>query len=352
MVDNSLHFLPVVNKIAPIKLLLPKPNTADPAISAKLRSKYPNHHLTREWALSAEAVLATFDEKSVSGDLIFIDIGGYFAHSIDEIAQKYTRGRILGCMEGTENGVAKYRKTLDTIGVPIYSVADSRLKYPENHLVGVSVVHSIESVVREIAEVLQGYRACVIGYGKVGRSVAEALRGRGVPTIVCDEDPIAQAEAAARGFTVMRSKKTALARSNLVIGATGNKSLGKQELSAIRPGTLIATVTSSDDEIDLESLATGWAIERGETGRGTPLTHYRGSSTSFYLLNDGKTINFLHGAVIGPAIQLIEGEKLAAIHALIENNGIRQDASIRSVTEENRKRVARIWVDHFVRDEI
>lgn len=351
MVTNSVHFVPIIDSMSPVQLLLPKPSTADPLIREDLTARFPSHELSRNWARDASSVLDELDRRGVTGDVVFVDIGGYFAESINLIAAGYRGGRVLGCMEGTENGVAKYAQRLDEISVPVAVVADSRLKYPENHLVGVSVVHSVESVIRDLGEVLQQYRACVIGFGKVGRSVAEALRGRGIPTAVFDHDPVAAAEAAARGFIVHRELYRSLGRSNLVICATGNKSLGPREFPMINAGSLIATVTSADDEFDTVGLETGWVIERTTTRSRTSITQYRNETTSFSILNDGNTVNFLHGAVIGPAIQLIEGEKLVALHNLIENFNDLELHSLNRVSDADRRIVAETWLDHFLMDE-
>lgn len=324
--------------------MLPKPNTASPHIREELTARYPYRQLDREWTSDPGTVIEEFDQRIGQNDFAIVDIGGYFSRVIDPIAAHYG-SRFLGIMEGTENGLAKYRSS-GVLAAPVFTVADSRLKYPENHLVGVSVVHSIESVVRETGDVLQNRRACVIGFGKVGKSVAEAFRGRGVPVTVFDVSAVPMAEAAARGFIVQRTLEGALRHADLVAGATGNQSLNYGVMSIMKPGTMIATVTSGDDEFAPDAL-TGWRIRSVPTAQGTPVTEYTNRSTHVYVLNDAHTINFLHGAVIGPAIQLIEGEKLAAVHALTSQPN---DPGIHHVDEETREEVASIWLDHFLTD--
>ncbi len=293
MVENSRHFLPALDTVANLVLMLPKPNTASAQIRSELEAKYTSRDLDRVWTSDPEVVVDELESRTV-GQFAIVDIGGYFAPTLSSISDHFG-DRFLGVMEGTENGLAKYRRLPD-LAVPVFTVADSRLKYPENHLVGVSVVHSIESVVREAAEVLQNKRACVIGFGKVGRSVAEALRGRGVPVTIFDTAAVAMAEAAARGFVVQRTLEAALRRADLVVGATGNKSLNYDALASMNPGTMIATVTSGDDEFDPAALSAGWRIRHHTTSGGTPITEYSNRSTHVYVLNDAHTINFLHGA--------------------------------------------------------
>lgn len=66
-------------------------------------------------------------------------------------------------------------------------------------------------------------------------------------------------------------------------------------------------------------------------------------------MNDGNAANFLDDAVIGPAIQLIEGEKLAALKELAERR-IPNGAFLRDVSKDRRKIVAETWNQHFLDD--
>ena len=346
MVENSIQFLGALDTIGHLRLILAKPNTAMESVRTHLSDSYPLMVLDRAWAADPAEVVSTL-ERVVSGPFVLVDIGAYFAPAYEQIVDHF-KSDFLGVMEGTENGLAKYN-LIQPISGPVMTVADSRLKYPENHLVGVSVAHSIEAVVRELNGVLQSRRACVIGFGKVGRSVADALRGRGVPVSVFDANPVPMAEAAARGYVVHRTLTGALRQANLVVGATGNHSLDMVALNALVPGTMVATVTSGDDEFAPGVLDAGWRKIESTTSGGTPCTEYQNRETRFLLLNNGHTINFLHGAVIGPAIQLIEGEKLAAVHAL---SVARHEPGIHHVSDDVRDDVARVWLDHFLEDSI
>jgi adenosylhomocysteinase len=324
-------------------LVLPKPKSANDAVRREIKRQFPCHQLTRKWAENPAAVVRTFRKHGIltgRAGTIFIDIGGYFAESLSEICKK-AGGQVIGVIEGTENGLLNYEKRADRLPVPVYTVARSPLKYPENYLIGVSVVFSIESILRSTAQVLQSQRACVIGFGKVGRSIAGALRDHGVPTVVYDHSPIALAEAAARGFQIFRSPSGALRDASLVVGATGSKSLDTEGFANLKDGAYVASVTSGDDELELSALDRGYAQRR--TGRHTQ--RFSDGSKSFTLLNGGNAVNFVHGAVVGPAIQLIEGEKLACITELASRR--RQPPGIYELATPARQRIAEIWLDHF-----
>lgn len=351
MVPNAVDFLQAVSKLTSLKMVLAKPKSYNRSERSTIEETLaiPVKRLTRELSQDPHRLCELLQGAGVGEQpLVLIDIGGYFASSADTI-QTELDGTLAGIMEGTENGAQRY-DARPPATVPVITVARSPLKLPEDYLVGSSVVFSIEAVLREQSEILQTRRACVIGYGRVGSGVADVLRGRGIPTSVFDIDPVAVANAAARGYEVFTNIPAALQRTNLIVCATGNKALAAQQFRMLRPDTVVASVTSSDDELDLAGI-------EGTHDRFDHSPHIveyvsRSEEHVFWLINDGNAANFLHGAVIGPAIQLIEGEKLAAIVALATGGRIEPGAPLAEVSTELRRRVATTWVEHFAHENL
>ena len=345
MVPNTLHFASALASLTKLEAILAKPKTVYRPEHLELSAKFPMPDLSREWASNPAAVVETLEGLGLKGKkVVLVDIGGYFATSLDEIAGRFD-GHLLGLMEGTENGVAKYEGNLPR-QVPIVTVARSPLKLPEDHLVASSIVFSIEAVLREQAEILQTRSAAVLGYGRVGSSVAEILRGRGINTVVHDQDPVKLAEAAAKGFQANIRLNEALAQASLVVCATGNKSLSLRGFGMLRSGCVVASVTSADDEFDLDCLNPGYLRDDGSPNL-VKYTETRGRR-HFFLIAGGEAANFLHGAVIGPAIQLIEGEKLMAVKALIEGSVPQATNRLYELPDHLRREVAEIWIEHFL----
>ncbi|WP_457578258.1 NAD-binding protein [Ensifer adhaerens] len=347
MVPNSVVFVPDgLDKLMHVSAVLAKPKSVGRPEYQEIAGKYPTPELSREWAANPAAVVAELKNLGLSRkSVILVDIGGYFAPSLNEIAELFD-GKILGVMEGTENGVQKYEANL-SFSRPVITVARSPLKLPEDHLVASSVVFSIEAVLRGQAEILQIRTAAVIGYGRVGRSVAGILRSRGINTVVHDSDPIKLAEAAARGFQANIRLDQAIGHASLVVCATGNKSLDLRGFGMLQSGCVVASVTSADDEFDLGCLSRGY--DRTEIDKDfIRYEENRGSGRHFFLIADGNAANFIHGAVIGPAIQLIEGEKLYAIKKLIEGEVPIAKKQIAELDEKYRREVAEIWIEHFL----
>ncbi|WFU04584.1 NAD(P)-dependent oxidoreductase (plasmid) [Rhizobium sp. CB3171] len=347
MVPNTVLFVPeALDKLMNVSAVLAKPKSVERAEYDEIAARFPTPTLSREWAADPAAVVSELKKLGLSRKpVVLVDIGGYFAPSINEIARLFD-GKIFGVMEGTENGVQKYEAHLP-ISVPVITVARSPLKLPEDHLVASSVVFSIEAVLRGQAEILQTRTAAVIGYGRVGRSVASILRSRGINTVVYDSDPIKLAEAAARGFQANTRLDQAIGQASLVVCATGNKSLDLRGFGMLQSGCVVASVTSADDEFDLGSLSRGYRrieIEKNYIR----YEENRESGRHFFLIADGNAANFIHGAVIGPAIQLIEGEKLYAIKKLIEGEVPLAEESLAELDKKSRGEVAEIWIEHFL----
>lgn len=79
----------------------------------------------------------------------------------------------------------------------------------------------------------------------------------------------------------------ALQRSSLIVCATGNKALAAKHFRMLRPGTVVAPVTSSDDELDL----TGVDDTHDRFDHSPHLVEYVSRSDNaamFWLINDGQ----------------------------------------------------------------
>lgn len=231
---------------------------------------------------------------------------------------------------------------LDKLPCPVVSVARSPLKDPEDFLVGQSVVFSTEALMRERGDILHGRPALVIGFGKLGSSIARLLHAKGVQVTVHDIDPIRRTQALSQGFTVARDRDNALHSAGLVLCATGAISLRSEDFSTLRNGAYVATVTSSEDELDLASLPGVYDRSRDTEH----ITRYQTTGHYFYLLNGGNAVNFLHGASVGPFIFLVQAEILAAIRMLARAD---LPAGVHEVPAADRTLIADTWLTYFNR---
>lgn len=332
--DRSL-FLEALKKISKIAFIIPKPKSIHKETFDVLKKKYRLISFHRN---SSEYKTKLLPElKKLRGDYLLVDMGGYFAPILEGIS-KIKSPRLLGVIEDTENGHQKYDR-LKILPCPVFSVARSPLKNPEDYLVGQSVVFSTDYVLRMNNAILNNNTIGVIGYGKLGRSIANSLYLKNLNILVYDNDPIKRVEAISHGFE-SPSKNVLLRRADIVFCATGNRSLTKHDFQRIKSGCFVASVTSSDDELNLSDMKSTYKIS--EINEHTDI--YKNNKNYFYLLNKGNAINFLHSAVVGSFIYLVQAEMLVLIqkikHADTQND-------IQELDQENRRKIATEWLKVF-----
>lgn len=330
-------FIDAISKLADVCAILPKPKTIDHTTKMILSQRYPVRQISREEANDEVACLNLLNKYGNGRPLILIDIGGYFSKSAVYLCDNY-QGKILGIVEDTENGHQKYSTSRHQC--PIVSVARSPLKNPEDFLVGQSIVFSTEALLREMGQILHGRTACVLGYGKLGSSIAELLHARNVKATVYDTNPLKRIEALAHGHAVANNLTSALKGANLIFCATGNKSLKHDQFKLLEDGSFVITVTSADDELDMSGILESYSYRHISDF----VTIYECKEKYFYLLNRGQAVNFIHGASVGPFIFLIQGEILAAIEAIICGS---LKAGIQELSESRRACIADRWLDIF-----
>ena len=342
ILPDMLVFAPALEQLADVALLMGKPKSIHPATRDRLRLTGRDVTTANRVRLADPTTLhTTIARLDAKQRFVLVDVGGYFAPGAAHLAQRYG-ARFAGIVEDTENGHRRYARAR-ALPYPVISVARSPLKEAEDHLVGQSIVSSAETLLRGAGRDVWQSPASVIGYGKVGRSIAATLQRRGVPTVVFDRDPIRATWAAAHGHHSAANVADALRGAATVFCATGNRALGAEEFPLLARGAHIVSATSSDDELDFASLAS-WSRQAV-----TPhITRFASDSRSFHLVNGGDAVNFVPGASTGagPFIHLVQGEILAAVSALARHVG---GTGITEVTDGERAFIAATWLDTYRR---
>ncbi|MEV7089778.1 adenosylhomocysteinase [Streptomyces sp. NPDC093085] len=333
-------FVRAVDSVSSLRAVLPKPKSISPEARREVERTFPVDALTRELFAGADTALEYFESRAAGEPVVLLDVGGYFAPTLDALHGRFS-GRIAGVIEDTGNGHRRY-EDLGKPPCPVVSVARSPLKDPEDFLVGQSVVFSVEAVMRGRGDILHGRPALVIGFGKLGSSIARLLHAKGVQVTVFDIDPVRRTQALSQGFAVARDRESALTGAGLVLCATGAVSLHGEDFPHLRNGAYVATVTSSEDELDLAGLPNVYT----RTMAGDHITRYQTTGHYFYLANGGNAVNFLHGAGVGPFIFLVQAEILAGIRMLTRGD---LDPGMYEVSAADRAAVAATWLSYFNR---
>lgn len=274
--------------------------------------------------------------------ICLVDIGGYFSDSMNQLKEKLGN-RLLGVVEDTENGHQKYEKNLSG-KYNMISVARSPLKDFEDQLVGHSVAHATETVLRQINTIIT-YRNCgIIGYGKIGRGIAEYLQQRGIKPRVSELNAMRAIQASCDGAIVCSTDEL-LKKSDVIFCATGTRALDLLKLRDLKKGAFLASVTSSDDEFDLKFVDSEYKKETVADH----ITRYSKRGHTFHLLNEGNAINFLYAAAVDKYINLVQGELIFSITKLYESKE-KGTKTIRVNTPEEHESIARLWLDFIMRD--
>ncbi|MEO3801359.1 adenosylhomocysteinase [Nonomuraea sp. B1E8] len=331
-------FIRAVARAARVLAVLPKPKSIHGHALREVAETFHVDKLDRSRFSDPARALEYLEHRAPSQRIVLLDVGGYFAGSLDYLCSRYS-GQLVGVVEDTENGHQRYQ-ALGKLTCPVYSVARSPLKEPEDFLVGQSVTFSTEALIRTRGDILQGRQAAVIGYGKLGRSIASMLHAKHVEVTVYDSSSVRRAQALSQGHRTTETLAEALCGAGVVICATGNLSLRAEDFGRIGNGAYVASVTSSDDELELDALPGLYSREEV----GGSITKYSRTGHYFYVLADGNAVNFTHGASVGPFIFLVQAEILAALTQLAAHE---HEPGIHEVPDETRQAIASTWLDYF-----
>ena len=326
ILPDALFFSQALSRIGNIKLIIPKPKSINYDIYNQLIEKGFNIDKN----IKRKDISKIFN--SIQKRTLLIDIGGYFS-GVEKHLKKDKN--IIGVVEDTENGLQKYLE--NGISIPFQSVARSPLKYNEDILVGKAIVYSLERILREHNMIINGRQAAVIGYGKIGMSVAKNLQSEDAVVKIYDQKNVKNIQVISDGFLFGVSKEKVLSESDLICLATGNKSLSDNDWGNIKNGAFVFSVTSSDDEIDKFYLESKYKKEK--VSRYVDRYFFR--DRHFYLINGGNTINFIHGTTVSDFILLVHAEILVLGYYLILNGEITEDK------DEAREKIAKIWLEIF-----
>ena len=199
-------------------------------------------------------------------------------------------GLVAFSSEETSTGIhrAKEMEKSGTLKIPVYNVNDAITKqgFDNQYGTGESTIWAIKNAL-DIQ--MSGKTAVVIGYGQVGRGVANALRGHNCNVYVTEIDPICALQAAQAGFRVHKLADV-VGRADIIATTTGNIDvLPPAELQKVKHNAVILNVGHFDGEI-----STSWLRENAKWELIKPELHkisIKGANTSFYLLAEGRLAN-------------------------------------------------------------
>ena len=169
--------------------------------------------------------------------------------------KKFKSLKVLGSTEETTAGVTRVRamEKQGKLKYPVIIVNDADTKHMFDNRYGTGQ-STIDGYLRAMGLLFTSKKIVVVGYGWVGRGVAERSRGMGGKVIVTEVDPVKALEAHMDGFDVMPMSQAAKV-GQIFITTTGMTSvIRKEHLLAMKDGAVVGNVGHFDVEIDTKFL--------------------------------------------------------------------------------------------------
>lgn len=338
------HLLPdrpvlvgLLSRYLEVRRIIAIPYSTDERVAKWVSRRFPLSRPTlaelQDGGLLRDILLAERRKRT-----ILIEIGGYAACLVGRRGEAIYPD-LLGIIEGTEAGYRAYQLS-GAARTPIVCMSLSPTKAAESALVGPACLFSTNAVLRRLGFTNELKDACVLGYGRVGRSVAAALVASGFRTVVYDPDPERRLEALAAGFP-SPSREEALRQADVVFGATGVSAWMAPDASFMREGAFLVSCSSKDVEFGFAHLARAYGAER--LADGAHAINIDGKR--LHVLNEGMPINFRDGANSGPILTLLQAEMIAACGELVRGS---LQPGIQAPPMEARAPILKAWMDFYI----
>jgi len=250
--------------------------------------------------------------------------------------------QIVGGSEETTTGVNRL-KALEAEGklrYPVIAVNDARTKFlfDNRHGTGQS---TFDGILRATSLLLSGKEVVVVGYGCVGKGVAERARGLGCKVTVVEVDPVKALEAHLDGFVVSEMFK-ASTYGNLFITGTGQKSvISYESIMRMRDGAVLANAGHFDVEIDIRTMFSRAKAIREVRPFVKEIRLENGKKV--FVLAEGRVANLVVGEGHPPEVMQMSfaNQLLAAIRIRKSHSGLRNQVyAVDRATEEEISRAA------------
>ncbi|MGC8555604.1 MAG: adenosylhomocysteinase [Conexivisphaera sp.] len=249
-------------------------------------------------------------------------------------------GSIFGATEETTTGVLRFRamEREGVLGFPVIAVNDARSKHLYDNRFG-SGQSVVDGILRATNVQLGGKRAVVLGYGWVGKGVAERLRGMGARVMVVEVDPFKALEAYMDGYEVVDSMEAARS-GDIFVTCTGNvRVLTDRHFAVMRDGAILANAGHFDVEVDVRALRSMASSE--DEVRPNVREFRMPDGRRLYLLGEGRLVNLV--AADGHPIEVMDlsfATQLLSVIYIVRNRG-RLERRVHALPAELDEEVAR-----------
>lgn len=300
VLDTAVAYVEAIHSVFPVSRVVAIPYSASPTAVQALRTKgftviVPSS-IPDTFAESERQVTEALREAATP--LLVQEVGGYLAKASAKLA---AFPHFLGVVEDTNNGHWLY-ESAGPHPIPVLSMAQSPLKAVEDSIIGDAVLFSVERILREeFAAICQGLRSTVIGFGKIGRSTAVALKGREAVVSIYDINPAKDMSAKVEGF-YPRPLHDVLPESDLIVGCTGQTSIRLVDMPFIKDGAVLASASSKAVEFAVADFQRACTVEKYSD---VVWKFTQPNKRRFFMLHQGTPVNFRDGSILGTILDMI-----------------------------------------------
>ncbi len=195
---------------------------------------------------------------------------------------------VKGALEATTSGLNLLKKhrvpfpIFDWNSIPLKDRLENRFHVGEGVWPAFSYVTGLG---------LFGRRVLVVGYGPVGKGIAERARNLGAIVYAADLNPVRLLEARHHGCETV-SLDEGLASCHIIVTATGVEGVLREEhLRQVRPGAILFNAGHSNREIDID-----WLYDQPYQRMKAHIERFDIGETHLFLLAKGSLLNLAAGA--------------------------------------------------------
>ncbi len=173
-----------------------------------------------------ETVLKQIIEKCKTDNqkFLIVEDGGYavpLLHTKLQDGLEYC----IGAVEQTARGMWRDEDIKGGVTIPVLTIARAKVKSTiEPSFIGEAVIDNVKMLLKRDGDFLRGKKVVVVGYGTIGRKIAEEAMLNKAIVKVTDTDPFNQAEAALSGFET-DTLDFLIRDCDIIIGASGKPSI-------------------------------------------------------------------------------------------------------------------------------
>jgi len=245
---------------------------------------------------SLDEVLPSFQERCRDDrkSIIIVEDGGYIIPKIHGREYKEIKAHVIGAVEQTTKG-EREDGNIRNLAFPILSIARSNLKnrFEPPH-VARAMINNLQRLLNNIN--FSSQKVLLIGYGTIGKEIAIQLRDTlRMNVTIYDSDAEKMVEAIQNGFDTCSYLSNGVSDKYMIIGATGETSIGRGELLSMRHNVYLVSASSDQREIGLQELTALSSKQEEIKSNGKKVgTKYtiRGRGSAINLIADGYPINF------------------------------------------------------------